>query len=61
MAEDRFLTPDEIAEILKVKTVIVRSWLNNEEHPLKGAKMGKLWRIEKEDLERYIENQKEGK
>ena len=61
MAEDRFLTPNEIAEILKVKTVTVRSWLNNDEHPLNGAKMGKLWRIEKGDLEKYIQGQKEGK
>ena len=47
------LTPKEIAKELKVKEQTVMKWLR--EGTLKGVKLGKLWRIKEEELQKFIE------
>jgi len=51
-----FLTPEEIAERLKIHPGTVREWLRQSK--LKGIKVGKLWRVEEEEFKRFL---KEGK
>lgn len=46
------LTPEEVAERLKVSRETVLRWLRNGE--LKGVKAGKLWRVREEDLQEFI-------
>ena len=53
---DDILTPKEIAEYMKVKDRTVRKWIN--EARLEAAKIGNRWRIEKEDLEQFIQDRK---
>ena len=50
-----FYTPDEVAQILKVRKHTVWNWLR--EGSLKGTKInGKIWRITTKDLENFINN-----
>lgn len=46
-------TVDEVAEMLKVKPLTIRRWLNSGE--LTGIKFGKIWRIKESDLEAFLE------
>ena len=48
-----YYTPEEVADILKVRKHTVRNWLR--EGTLKGTKInGKIWRITDKDLEAFI-------
>lgn len=53
-----FYTPEEVAQILKVRKHTVWNWLR--EGSLKGTKInGKIWRITQKDLENFINNESE--
>lgn len=45
-------TPEEIAEKLKVTRLTVHRWLRSGD--LKGFKAGKMWRVTREDLEKFL-------
>lgn len=47
-----YLTPEEAAEILKVKKTTIWNWLRTGK--LKGIKTGKIWRIRRDDLEEFL-------
>ena len=48
-----YYTPEEVADILKVRKHTVWNWLR--EGTLKGTKInGKIWRITDKDLEAFI-------
>ena len=48
-----YYTPEEVADILKVRKHTVWNWLR--EGTLKGTKInGKIWRITEKDLEAFI-------
>ena len=48
-----YYTPEEVADILKVRKHTVWNWLR--EGTLKGTKInGKIWRITDKDLESFI-------
>lgn len=49
---DRLLRPEEVAEILQVSRRTVVRWL--KEGKLKGVRVGKLWRVRREDLEEFL-------
>lgn len=51
-----FLTVQEIAEILKVNAKTVRNWIDGGD--LKAAKFGRQYRIDREDFEEFVEEQK---
>lgn len=51
-----FYTPEEVAQILKVRKHTVWNWLR--EGSLKGTKInGKIWRITQKDLENFINSE----
>ena len=47
-----YLTPDEVADRLKVKTKTVREWCRTGK--LLAYKAGDLWRISETDLNRFM-------
>lgn len=51
---DEYLTPEEVAKILKISEKVVGDWLRNGDIP--GTKVGRLWRIPKADLETWLES-----
>lgn len=52
-----WLTPGEIAKELKVSERSVYRWIDSGE--LKAVKLGRIWRIAKEDFDEFIQNKKE--
>ena len=53
--EERYYSPEEVAEKYNVSGVVVRKWLR--EGKLKGIKLGgKIWRIPEEELEQFVRN-----
>jgi excisionase family DNA binding protein len=56
------LTPDEVAELLKVKRTTIMNWLRDGKLP--GIKLGDgkaaEWRVERSDLEAYLQSRKTG-
>ena len=52
----RLIKPEEAAYRLGVSTLTIKKWLRNGKLP--GVKVGHLWRVDEEDLERFIEERK---
>ena len=48
----KIFTPEEIADELSVTRKSIYVWLQKGE--LKGFKVGKLWRVTREDLEMFL-------
>jgi excisionase family DNA binding protein len=57
MEKEKLLTPTEVAERLQVNLKAVRGWLRIGK--LKGAKIGKYWRIPERDLEDFVNTGRE--
>ena len=53
MAEEKFYTVDEVAIILKVNPMTVYRWIKAGK--LKSYKAGKQYRVKKEDLDKFLE------
>lgn len=51
---DEYLTPEEVAEKLKVSEKAIKDWLRAGTIP--GTKIASLWRIPKADLEAWLES-----
>ncbi len=49
-----FFTPQEVADQLKVKRRTVTDWIRQGQ--LTGVRVGRNWRIKKEDLETFIDS-----
>lgn len=57
LAEQRnFLTPREVSDLLRVSTQTVRRWI--KEGKLPAYKVGRAWRIEETDLNRWLNGQR---
>ncbi len=52
----KFYTVEEIAEILQLDVVTVRRYLSQGD--MKGAKIGKSWRVTEEELKEFVEDRK---
>jgi len=50
--EEQYYSPEEIAKRFNLKPGTVRSWINQGK--LKAVKLGNLWRISEEELQRFI-------
>lgn len=50
-----FLTVEEIASTLKVSVQTVRNWIKTGKLP--ALKVGRQWRVRKEDFEKYLEGE----
>lgn len=51
-----FLTPKEVSNILQVSVYTVRRWIKEGELP--AYKVGRLWRIDKVDLNKWLNRQR---
>ena len=51
-----FYTVEEIAEILKLDAETIRRYLVKGD--LKGAKIGRSWRVTKDELDQFINDRK---
>ncbi|NQT33012.1 MAG: helix-turn-helix domain-containing protein [Candidatus Omnitrophica bacterium] len=53
------LTIDEVADYLKMKTVTI--YKHAQEGKIPAFKVGSKWRFKKETIDRWIENQENGR
>jgi len=51
-----FLTPKEVSDLLQVSVYTVRRWIKQGELP--AYKVGRLWRINKGDLNQWLKQQR---
>jgi excisionase family DNA binding protein len=51
--QDRLLTPEEVAERLRISHLTLGNWLRSGK--LKGVKVGRLWRVRERDLEAFLD------
>jgi excisionase family DNA binding protein len=51
-----FLTPQEVSNLLQVSVYTVRRWIKEGELP--AYKVGRLWRIDKVDLNEWLNRQR---
>ena len=56
--EKPYLTVEEIAEMLQVSIDTVRNWINRKCIPLPAFKIGREWRVERKDLDEFIQQRK---
>ena len=56
MQTDEMLTPNEVADLLRVPTKTVWRWCRNETLP--AVKIGKYWRIPRDELVDFIKSHK---
>jgi excisionase family DNA binding protein len=59
MEEDRYWTPEEIAERLKVNVRTVGRWITSKR--LKAIRVGKQWRIPDSEIRRFVGDSTEEK
>ena len=57
MPENEMLTPQEVADYLKVSVETVWRWCRNDTLP--AVKIGTYWRIPRDELETFIATQME--
>jgi excisionase family DNA binding protein len=53
-----YLTVEDIAVLLDVGVDTVRNWINRKHDPLPAYKVGREWRIKREDFERFMQDRK---
>jgi excisionase family DNA binding protein len=51
---DEYLTPDQVAALIKVHVMTVYNWLNAGK--LRGYKAGDQWRIKQSDVETFLKS-----
>lgn len=50
---DNYISIDEAAEYLGIKTVTLRNWIKKDEH-IPAHKIGKLWKFKKSELDLWV-------
>lgn len=58
MVDEKFLTPEQVAEKLQVTIQTIYTWMRSGYLP--SFKMGRLWRVRPSDLENFINQQTRG-
>jgi excisionase family DNA binding protein len=56
--EKPYLTVEDIAHLLDVSIDTVRNWINRKKDPLPAYKIGREWRIKREDFEQFLQERK---
>ena len=54
----KWLSVAQVADELGVTVDTVRNWINRKKDPLPAAKLGRDWKVMREDLDRFIDERK---
>jgi len=54
---DNYISIDDAAEYLGIKTVTLRNWIKKDEH-LPAHKIGKLWKFKRSELDAWVKSGK---
>ena len=55
--EDNYISIDEAAEYLGIKTVTLRNWIKTND-TLPAKKVGKMWKFKKSELDAWVNSGK---
>ncbi|WP_312649302.1 helix-turn-helix domain-containing protein [Aminipila sp.] len=55
--KDNYISIDEAAEYLGIKTVTLRNWIKKDEH-IPAHKIGKLWKFKRSELDEWVNSGK---
>ena len=55
---DKWISIDEAAEYLDIKTVTLRSWIRNGKEGLPAQKIGKQWKFKISELDEWVKSGK---
>jgi len=55
----QLMTVGDVANYLRIKTSTVYEWAANGRLP--GVKVGRLWRFERAEIEKWVRNNRQGK
>lgn len=53
---DNYISLDEAAEYLGVKSATIRTWIKKKQMP--AHKVGKLWKFKRSEIDRWIDSGK---
>lgn len=54
---NNYISIDEAAEYLGIKTVTLRNWIKKDEH-IPAHKIGKLWKFKRSELDEWVNSGK---
>jgi len=54
---ENYISIDEAAEYLGIKTVTLRNWIKKDEH-IPAHKIGKLWKFKRSELDEWVNSGK---
>jgi excisionase family DNA binding protein len=54
----QYLKVKDAAELLGLSADTIRNWINRPRHKLPAVKAGRDWLIKREDLDRFLDDQK---
>ena len=55
---DNYISLDEAAEYIGIKTVTLRNWVRKTESGIPAHKVGKLWKFKRSELDAWISSGK---
>ena len=58
MEDDKYISLEEAAEFLGVKSVTLRGWLKKEKNEIPAHRVGKLWKFKKTELDKWVQSGK---
>ena len=58
MLDDGYISIDDAANYLGIKTITLRGWLKKKETELPAHKIGKLWKFKKTELDAWVQSGK---
>lgn len=55
---DNYISIDEAAEYLGIKTVTLRNWIKKHNNEIPAHKIGKMWKFKRTELDSWINSGK---
>lgn len=55
---DKYISIDEAAEYLGIKTVTLRGWIKDEKKEIPAHRIGKFWKFKYSELDEWINSGK---
>ena len=61
MAKDGYISINEAANYLGVKTITLRNWIKNKKIGVPAYKIGKLWKFKTAELDEWVQSGRSAK
>lgn len=58
LSKDNYISIDEAAEYLGIKTVTLRNWIKKTDNNIPAHKIGKMWKFKRSELDEWVNSGK---